>query len=94
MKHVEAAIYDGRRKLRYCYTNARQDDSSLEGIMWLTLTLTGEGRMRGAVQESRSTLKSESMRKCLERQLYGLDMPRPTGGSVTFSYPFEFHSSD
>ncbi len=94
MKHVEAAIYDGRRKLRYCYTNARQDDSSLEGIMWLTVTLTGEGRMRGAVQESRSTLKSESMRKCLERQLYALDMPRPTGGSVTFSYPFEFHSSE
>ena len=94
MKHVEAAIYEGRRKLRYCYTSARQDDDGLEGTMWLTLTLTSGGRVRGAVQESRSTLKSEGMRNCLERQLYGLDMPKPTGGSVTFSYPFEFHPSD
>ena len=91
MKEVERALYDGRRKLRYCYANARQDDASLQGIMWLTLTLRSDGRLRSAVQEPRSTLKSEPLRECLERQLYGLDLPRPTGGPVTFSYPFEFH---
>ena len=90
MKDVERVLYDARRKLRYCYTYARQEDPSLEGIMWLTLTLNSDGRVRGAVQEPRSTLKSEPLRECLERQLHGLDMPRPMGGAVSFSYPFEF----
>jgi rRNA maturation protein Nop10 len=39
-------------------------------------------------------MKSEPMRRCLEKQLYSLAMPTPDGGSVTFSYPFEFHPSD
>jgi hypothetical protein len=94
MKHVEAAIYQGRRKLRYCYTSAREADEGLEGIMWLSLTLGADSRIRGAVFEPRSTMKSEPMRRCLEKQLYSLAMPTPDGGSVTFSYPFEFHPSD
>jgi hypothetical protein len=94
MKVVEKAIYAGRRKLKYCYTSARDTNEGLEGIMWLSLTLGTDSRIRGAVFEPRSTLKSEKMRKCLERQLYGLAMPTPEGAAVTFSYPFEFHPSD
>lgn len=94
MKLVEQAVYAGRRKLRYCYTNARQTQDNLEGVMWLSLTLGTDAHLRGAVFEPRSTMKSESLRKCLERQLYALAMPTPEGGSVTFSYPFEFHPSD
>ena len=94
MRDVEKAIYDGRRKLRYCYTQARQDDESLAGIMWLTLTLSTDGRIRGVVTEPRSSLHSEPLRECLSRQLYSFPMPTPTGGAVTFSYPFEFQPSD
>ena len=94
MRDVEKAIYDGRRKLRYCYTQVRQDHASLAGIMWLTLTLAEDGRIRGVVTEPRSSLKSEPLRECLARQLYSFPMPSPTGGPVTFSYPFEFQPSD
>ena len=94
MKEVDQALYDGRRRLRYCYTNALQGDANLQGIMWLSLTLSEGGRVRGTVLEPRSTLKSESLRECLERQIYALDMPRPTGGAVTFSYPFEFDPAE
>lgn len=94
MADVERAIYRGNRKLRYCYTQARLDDSTLQGIMWLTLTLSNDGRIRGVVQEPRSSLKSEPLRACLERHLYSLEMPLPEGGSVTFSYPFEFMPSE
>jgi len=94
MKDVEKVIYDNGRKLKYCYTQARQDDRKLEGLMWLTLTLATDGRIRGVVAEPRSTLKSEALRSCLERQLYSLSMPKPTGGPVTFSYPFEFRASE
>ena len=94
MKDVERAIYQGRRKLKYCYTAARETSPNLSGILWLTLTLAEDGRVRGVVQEPRSTLKSDTMRKCMERQLYSLDMPKPRGGSVTFSYSWEFQSSN
>jgi predicted component of type VI protein secretion system len=94
MKNVEKEIYRGSRKLRYCYTKARDDDPRLEGIMWLTLTLAEDGRIRGVVTEARSSLKSEVLRSCLEQQLYSLPMPTPTGGPVTFSYPFEFRASE
>jgi serine/threonine protein kinase len=90
MKDVEKAIYRGNRKLHYCYTQALVADSTLQGLMWLTLTLGTDGRIRGAVLEPRSSLNSEPLRACLERYLYSLDMPIPEGGPVTFSYPFEF----
>jgi hypothetical protein len=94
MKDIEAAIYRGQRKLRYCYTQARLDDERLAGIMWLTLTLGTDGRIRGVVAEPRSSLRSEPLRACMERQLYALPMPAPTGGPVTFSYPFDFQPSE
>jgi len=94
MKDVEKVIYDNGRKLRYCYTQAREDNANLEGLMWLTLTLATDGRIRGVVAEPRSTLKSEPLRACLERQLYALPMPTPKGGPVTFSYPLEFRASE
>ena len=94
MADVEKAIYRGNRKLRYCYTQARLDDSTLQGIMWLTLTLGTDGRIRGVVTEPRSSLRSEPLRSCMERHLYSLDMPLPEGGPVTFSYPFEFQPTE
>jgi hypothetical protein len=79
MADVEKVIYRGNRKLRYCYTQARLDDSTLQGIMWLTLTLATDGRIRGVVTEPRSSLKSEPLRD---------------GGPVTFSYPFDFQETE
>ena len=94
MDDVERAIYRGNRKLRYCYTQARLDDSTLQGLMWLTLTLGTDGRVRGVVAEPRSSLKSEPLRACLERHLHSLEMPIPEGGPVTFSYPFDFQPTE
>lgn len=94
MKEVDRAIYGGGRKLRYCYEQARIEDDTLAGIMWATLTLGVDGRIRGVVTESRSSLVSEPLRACLERQIYSLEMPAPKGGPVTFSYPFKFDPTE
>ena len=75
------------------YEQARQQDDSLEGVMWLNMTLSNDGRIRGVVVEGRSTLKSETMRKCMEKKLFSLKMPKPSGGAVTFSAPFQFAPS-
>ena len=90
MKIVNGKVSSAHRKFRYCYEQARQEDESLEGVMWLNMTLSSDGRIRGVVVEGRSTLKSESMRKCMEKKLFSLKMPKPTGGAVTFSAPFQF----
>ena len=90
MKLINGKISSAHRKFRYCYEQARQDDAGLEGVMWLNMTLSPDGRIRGVVVEGRSTLKSESMRKCVEKKLFSLTMPTPRGGAVTFSAPFQF----
>jgi hypothetical protein len=89
MKEVEQVMWTNRKALAYCYTSAQEDDPGLQGILWLSLTLAADGRIRGAVVEPRSSIQNESLLKCLQRQLFRLDMPTPRGGSVTFSYPFE-----
>ncbi|MBJ94385.1 MAG: hypothetical protein CMP23_07880 [Rickettsiales bacterium] len=93
MKVVNGKIANAHRKFRYCYEQARQDDEALEGIMWLNMTLSSDGRIRGVVVEPRSTLKSEVMRRCMEKKLFSLKMPTPTGGAVTFSAPFQFDAT-
>jgi hypothetical protein len=90
MKIVNGKVSSAHRKFRYCYEQARQQDESLEGVMWLNMTLSTDGRIRGVVVEGRSTLKSETMRKCMEKKLFSLKMPKPNGGAVTFSAPFQF----
>jgi hypothetical protein len=93
MKIVNGKVTSAHRKFRYCYEQARQQDDSLEGVMWLNMTLSNDGRIRGVVVEGRSTLKSETMRKCMEKKLFSLKMPKPSGGAVTFSAPFQFAPS-
>ena len=90
MKLVNSKISGAHRKFRYCYEQASQDDETLEGTMWLNMTLGLDGRIRGVVVEGRSSLKSDAMRKCLAKKLYSLPMPKPRGGAVTFSAPFKF----
>jgi len=82
-----------QRKYRYCYEQGLQRDDRLEGTMWLNMTLGMDGRIRGVVMESRSTLKSETMRKCMAKKLFALPMPKPSGAPVTFSAPFKFAPS-
>jgi len=89
MKEVEQVMWTNRKALSYCYSTAQEDDPGLQGILWLSLTLAADGRIRGAVVEPRSSIQNPSLLKCLQRQLFRLDMPTPRGGSVTFSYPFE-----
>lgn len=89
MKDVEAVIWQDRKKLRYCTTTAREDDPDLAGVMWLTLTLGTDGRIREASLESRSQVKNDALFQCLRRQLSTMRMPTPSGGPVSFSYPFE-----
>jgi hypothetical protein len=90
MKIVNQQVSSAHRKFRYCYEQARQTDDRLEGTMWLNMTLGMDGRIRGVVVEGRSTLKSEAMRKCMEKKLFSLPMPKPSGSPVTFSAPFQF----
>jgi len=90
MKIVNQKVSSAHRKFRYCYEQARQTDDRLEGTMWLNMTLSMDGRIRGVVVEGRSTLKSEMMRKCMEKKLFSLSMPKPSGSPVTFSAPFQF----
>jgi len=90
MDIVNQVLGNGRRKLQHCYRQAREDDETLQGILWLSMTLGTDGRIRGVIAESRSTLQSSSMLKCMERRLFSLDMPKSKDGPVTFSVPFEF----
>ncbi len=89
MKEVEAVIYRDRKKLTYCTAAARETNPRLSGVMWLTLTLSTEGRIRNATLEGRSTVGDDGLLQCLRRQLSTMSMPVPEGGAVTFSYPFE-----
>ncbi len=89
MKDVESVIYRDQKKLRYCYGSARESNPGLAGVMWLKVTLGPDGRIREASLEARSTLQDQELFNCLRRQLSTMAMPKPDGGSVSFSYPFE-----
>ena len=92
MRAVEQVMWANRKALNYCSKMARLEDPDIDGILWLSLTLSADGRIRGAVVEPRSSIQSASLVDCLRRRLLRLEMPTPRGGDVTFSYPFEVSS--
>lgn len=74
--------------IQACYNRALRQTPSLAGRLELSFTIGGTGR----VTESRASGMDAApdMGGCVSRVVRGLVFPQPQGGSVSFTFPFNF----
>jgi len=87
---VEGVLHGISGSARMCYNHAREDQPDLKGTMNLSITLETSGKVSGVSIASSSSLKDQSLKKCIEKYIRTKSYPKPKGGAVTITYPFRF----
>ncbi|MFT7579948.1 MAG: outer membrane biosynthesis protein TonB [Myxococcota bacterium] len=78
-----------RRKgaIKHCYEQRLQRKPDLSGIVKVSFTLGPAGRLT-ALKTLKNTTGDVPVAQCILKKLRGWRFTPPTGGSVTFQYPF------
>ena len=80
--------------IRRCYEHALNDDPTLNGRVEIGLTVEESGSVTH-VRATENTTGSDEVERCVIRSVSALGItPAPTGGSVSFSFPFVFATND
>ncbi len=78
--------------IKRCYERELRHRRTLEGRLTVNFTIGAGGRVvRSSV--SQDTLGSAAVSSCIEGQFRRMSFPEPSGGNVSFSYPFFFRVS-
>ena len=87
---VVALLRQRLSAIRACYEVHLHRDPTLAGRVTVDFTIQTTGAVSG-VRPSENTTHRPEIAACVTREVSGLRWRRgPEGGSVTFSYPFEF----
>ncbi len=87
---VVAAIKLRLRAIQSCYENELKRDPTIAGKVTVTFTIQQAGTVSGA-SATENTSGSAGLASCVVKTVQRFRFtPGPSGGSVTFSYPFVF----
>ncbi len=87
---VVRAIKARLRAIKSCYENQLKSNPSLAGKVAVSFTIQQSGSVTG-VKATENTSGSSALATCIVSKVRTLRFnPGPTGGSVTYSYPFVF----
>ncbi len=78
--------------IKACYERSLRRNRSLQGRVTINFTI-GEGGRVTRAQATGSTLGAPEVGQCIATRFRSLRFPSPTGGPVTFQYPFIFEPS-
>ena len=88
-----ARVVRGRiRAVKSCYERELKKDPTLKGKIVMQFTIGEMGRVTSSKVAS-STMPSPAVGRCILGRIRRWRFPKPTGGSVTVSYPFVFTAS-
>ena len=87
---VQRQIKQRLKAITRCYESELRKNPSLAGKVTVTFTIQERGNVTNA-QASENTTGSTAVASCVTRTISGFRFnPGPSGGSVTFRYPFVF----
>ena len=72
-----------------CYERTKMDAPNLKGTVNARITVGLDGKVTKVTIQS-STLNSPSVESCITREVARFHLPAPTGGPISFTYPFVF----
>jgi len=85
MKHVG--------EINYCYEKGLFDNPGLEGKLNMFWEIKPNGRV-GVVRIKRSTMRSNSVNRCIINVIKKMKFPKPRGGGVVqVGFPFSFRAA-
>lgn len=87
-KDSVARVFSRRKSaIKYCYERALKLNSNIKGKVVIRFTIGTAGRIT-SVQASQNTTGDPGIADCIIEKVQGWRFDPPSGGSVTFSYPF------
>ena len=86
---VAAVLRQRIHVIRECYEAALLVDRRLHGRLDVQFTIDASGRISRI--STRGFAETPAFTECVVRVLVPLQFPQPEGGSVEFSFPFNFH---
>ena len=76
-------------EVRHCYNQGLAKDPNLAGRVSVRFIIGSDGKV-SASEVADSTIKDESVAKCVAKAVEGWKFPKSPGGNVTITYPFVF----
>lgn len=87
-KDSVARVFSRRKSaIKYCYERALKLNSNIKGKVVIRFTIGTAGRIT-SVQATQNTTGDPGIADCIIEKVQGWRFDPPSGGSVTFSYPF------
>ena len=90
---IQRVVQRRSRGLQGCYEAELKKDNTLKGLVKIRFTIQPSGRVSksNAIQ---NTMGSKAVARCIEKQIKRWRFAKPSGGSVTITYPFVFTPSN
>lgn len=86
---VRKVIARNHTQARFCFEIQNLKTPGLKGHVAVKFVITATGKVREAVV-AESSLKNAAVEACLVARLQTWVFPKPTGGEVQFTFPFNF----
>lgn len=87
---VKSVIDAHMNEITYCYETALAKNPNLGGKIVFEWKILSSGKV-GKVGIDSSTVKSNSLHRCIKTQIKSWQFPQPQGSDVEVSYPFVFN---
>ena len=88
---IQKVLNAHMNEISYCYERLLFKRASLQGKITVEWTIRRNGTVSGAKQKH-STVQSAELTSCLLKKMAKWRFPKPEGGVVIVSYPFNFQS--
>jgi TonB family protein len=88
-EQINRVVRANQAAIKYCYENALQRQSGLQGAVHIHWRIALSGAVTTARVE-KSTLGNAKVEGCIVRQVKRWRFPQPDGGEVAVTYPFFF----
>jgi TonB family protein len=89
---VRKVVSRNSMQTRFCFEMQNMKTPGLKGHVAVKFVITSTGKVSQAVV-SESSLKNAAVEACLVSRVQTWVFPRPTGGDVQFTFPFNFQQA-
>ena len=86
---ITAALWKRRQAHRRCFDPVVEKQADTEGVMWLEVLVTSDGRVADAWVHAESTITEPGVASCLLGYFGAVQLPKPPAPPFQFVYPLE-----
>ena len=84
---VRDVIFKHIGEVKHCYELELEKNQDLAGRVMVNFTISADGKVTES-KIDKTTLRNETVEKCIVEAVRTWEFPKPKGGIVTVTYPF------